>query len=282
MKFFRWGAAGSEKPGVLDEQGKLRDLSALVKDISPSVIASGQLNGLSSRDVHQCNEVGDDVRIGACISRVPNFYCIGLNYHKPDAEEKMLGSNKIVIASKASTAISGPNDDIVLPANSQKTDWEVELGIVIGKPAWKVSEEEALDYVFGFCIVNDVCERDYMFEQGGQWVKGKSVPGYGPVGPWLVTKDEVGDPQDLALWLKRNGKTVQESNTSEMISGVALLVSHMSHYMKLIPGDLIATGTPPGIGMHQKPPAFLQEGDVLELGISLLGEQKICVRREGV
>jgi len=279
MKYLRWGPTGKEKPGALDDVGNIRDLSSLVEDINPEVIASNRLQGLNENDLQNLPIVDRHERIGACVGRVPNFYCIGLNYRKPDAPVDMTGSEKVVITSKATTALSGAHDDILLPANSQKTDWEVELGLVIGKEAWQISEAEALDHVFGYCIVNDVCERDYMFEHGGQWIKGKSVPGYGPAGPYLVSKDEISDPQHLGLWLKLNGHIMQNANTSQMITGVARLVAHMSRYMKLVPGDLIATGTPPGLGMHQQPPVFLQEGDRLELGIAGLGSQRATVRR---
>lgn len=191
----------------------------------------------------------------------------------------MKGSKQVVITSKSSSALSGPFDDVLIPHDSVKTDWEVELGVIIGKTARCVNVEEALDYVFGYCVVNDLCERDYMFEHGGQWIKGKSLPGYGPTGPWLVTKDEIENPQALNIWLEVNGERMQSSCSSRMITGVAHLISHMSHYMELVPGDLIATGTPPGIGMHRVPPTFLRAGDNLKLGIDGLGYQRSVIRQ---
>lgn len=280
MKFLRWGEKGQERPGAMDEQGLIRDLSALIPDFEPHTLSKQCITELTQTDLEKLPLVEDKVRIGACLSWVPNFYCIGLNYHKADAPKAMQGSEKIVITSKATSALAAPYDAIHLPKHSQKSDWEVELGIVMAKECWQVSLAEAMDYVFGYCIVNDICERDYMFEHGGQWIKGKSVPGYGPIGPWLVRKDAIADPQQLDIWLKRNGKYEQQANTERMINGVAQIVSHMSHYMRLLPGDLIATGTPPGIGMHQNPPQFLQPGDRIELGISGLGQQVAQVYQE--
>lgn len=277
MKYLRHGSKGLEQPGVLDANGQARDISHLIADITPLTIAEAALPILEQEEIAKLPLVPDDTRIGACLSWVGNFYCIGLNYRKPDAPQGMDSSNKVVITSKASSALSGPHDTVLLPPGSKSTDWEVELGVVIGKESWRVSPEQAMSHVFGYCVVNDLCERDYMFEHGGQWIKGKSVPGYGPIGPWLVTRDEVSEPQNLPLWLKVNGVLMQASNTAEMITGVAQLVSHMSHYMKLLPGDLIATGTPPGIGMHRKPPVFLKAGDMLELGVDGLGMQSARV-----
>lgn len=279
MKFLRWGNEGQEKPGALDGQGNIRDLSALVQDIGPETIRKNQLTGLTLADLEGFPVVDGNQRVGSCLASVPNFYCIGLNYIKPGAPVELQGSQQVVIASKATTAIAGPYDDIAMPQDSKKTDWEIELGVVIAKDTWQVPVEKIMDHIFGYCIVNDVNERDYMFERGGQWIKGKSVPGYGPIGPWLVTKDEVSNPDNLNLILKKNDVVMQDANTSAMIHGVARLISHMSYFMKLTAGDLIATGTPPGIGMHQTPPAFLQEGDELELSVSGLGVQRSRVVR---
>ncbi|HAV09774.1 MAG TPA: 2-hydroxyhepta-2,4-diene-1,7-dioate isomerase, partial [Rhodobacteraceae bacterium] len=213
-------------------------------------------------------------RIGACLASVPNFYCIGLNYAKHAAETGATPPAEPIIFNKATSCLSGPNDPVIIPRKSVKTDWEVELGVVIGREALYVSEQDALDYVSGYCTINDVSEREFQIERGGQWTKGKSAPSFGPIGPWLVTADEVPDPQALRLWLSLNGKVVQDSDTSDMIFTVRQIISYMSQFMKLMPGDIIATGTPSGVGLGMKPPVFLKPGDVMELEIEGLGRQK--------
>jgi len=276
MKYARISVNDKIIPAVVDSAGSYRSIADFVSDISPQALSSNALPRLSEEEIAQL-ELVQQGNIEACISNIPNFYCIGLNYRKEDAPHDLQASDKVLITSKATTAVCGAQSDIQLPRDSIKTDWEVELGVIISKPAWQISYDDALDYVFGYCVVNDVCERDYMFEHGGQWIKGKSAPSFGPIGPWLVSKDEVENPQDLDLWLKVNGEVKQDSNTKNMISDVRKLVSHMSHYLQLVPGDLIATGTPPGIGMHRNPPEFLRRGDILELSVQGLGSQKSTV-----
>lgn len=280
MKFLRFGDAGQEKPGLLDEQGNIRDLSGHVKDLSGAQLYPEALAELAKLDVNSLPVVEGNPRLGPCVSGTGKFICIGLNYSDHAAETGATVPPEPIIFMKATSAIVGPNDDLLIPRGSEKTDWEVELGIVIGKPAKYVSEAEALDYVAGYCTIHDVSERAFQIERQGQWTKGKSCDTFGPTGPWLVTKDEITDPQNLSMWLKVNGETMQDGSTSTMVYGVAYLVSYLSQFMSLQPGDIISTGTPPGVGMGKKPPRYLKVGDVVELGIEGLGTQKQSVRAD--
>jgi 2,4-didehydro-3-deoxy-L-rhamnonate hydrolase len=274
MKLFRHGPLGAEKPGLIDTSGALRDLSGVVPDIAGAVLGRDSMSRLRALDPATLPRVAAGTRIGACVGAVGNVVCIGLNYADHAAESGMKEPGQPIVFNKHNGAISGPNDDIWLAPGSQKLDWEVELGIVIGERAFHVSEADALQYVAGFCLVNDVSERAYQIEFEGQWTKGKSYPTHCPVGPWLVTPDELGDPQDVDLWLDVNGQRRQTGNTRTMIFGVAQIVSYLSRFMALQPGDVIPTGTPPGVGMGQKPPVFLKAGDVVTLGGRALGEQR--------
>lgn len=274
MKLLRYGPAGQEKTGMLDAQGRVRDLSAHVADLSGHAVAVEALAALREIDPDTLPVVSDPGRIGSCLSRVPNFFCVGLNYAKHAAETGAEPPKEPIIFSKASSALSGPNDPVVIPRGSTKTDWEVELGVVIGRRTLYVSEADALDHVAGYCVINDMSERAFQIERGGQWIKGKSAPTFGPAGPWLVTADEVPDPQSLALKLALNGETVQNSNTDDMIFSVRTIVSYMSQFMALQPGDLIATGTPSGVGMGMKPQRYLRPGDVMEVSVAGLGSQR--------
>ena len=274
MKLLRVGPVGQEKPAILDDKGAIRDLSGQVSDFAGPSVGFEALNAIRAIDLSTLPVIENPDRIGACLASVPNFYCIGLNYAKHAAEAGMDAPKEPIIFSKASSALSGPFDPVIIPRQSTKTDWEVELGVVIGKAASYVSEADALNYVAGYCTVNDVSERAFQIEKGGQWIKGKSAPSFGPIGPYLVTADEVPDPQNLSLSLSLNGATVQDSNTSDMIFGVAEIVSYMSQFMMLLPGDIIATGTPSGVGMGMKPQRFLVEGDVMELEVEGLGRQR--------
>ncbi|PTW51992.1 fumarylacetoacetate hydrolase family protein [Rhodovulum kholense] len=274
MKLLRYGEAGSEKTGLLDAAGRVRDLSAHVPDLSGAAVAIAALDRLRGLDPETLPLVEAPGRIGACLSRVPNFFCVGLNYARHAAETGAEPPKEPILFSKASSALSGPYDPVVIPRDSVKSDWEVELGVVIGRDTLYVSEAEALDHVAGYCVINDVSERAFQIERGGQWVKGKSAPTFGPTGPWLVTADEVADPQALGLSLALNGQTVQDSRTDDMIFSVAEIVSYMSRFMALQPGDIIATGTPSGVGMGMKPQRFLRPGDVMELTVEGLGTQR--------
>ncbi|MCK4204246.1 fumarylacetoacetate hydrolase family protein [Brucella pituitosa] len=280
MKFLRYGETGQEKPGLLDADGNIRDLSAHVSDLSGAVLSPEALAKLGSLDVNALPKVEGNPRLGPCVAGTGKFICIGLNYADHAAESGMAVPPEPVIFMKATSAIVGPNDDLLIPRGSEKTDWEVELGIVIGKTAKYVSEEDALDYVAGYCTLHDVSERAFQIERAGQWTKGKSCDTFGPTGPWLVTKDEVADPQNLGMWLKVNGDTMQDGSTKTMVYGVRHLVSYLSQFMSLQPGDIISTGTPPGVGMGMKPPRYLKAGDVVELGIEGLGTQKQNVRAD--
>ncbi|MDR2310698.1 MAG: fumarylacetoacetate hydrolase family protein [Brucellaceae bacterium] len=280
MKFLRYGETGQEKPGLLDADGNIRDLSAHVSDLSGAVLNPEALVKLSSLDVNALPKVEGNPRLGPCVAGTGQFICIGLNYADHAAESGMAVPPEPVIFMKATSAIVGPNDDLLIPRGSEKTDWEVELGIVIGKTAKYVSEEDALDYVAGYCTLHDVSERAFQIERAGQWTKGKSCDTFGPTGPWLVTKDEVADPQNLKMWLTVNGETMQDGSTKTMVYGVRHLVSYLSQFMSLQPGDIISTGTPPGVGMGMKPPRYLKAGDVVELGIEGLGSQKQNVRAD--
>ncbi len=278
MKFLRVGAPGKERPAVLHSDGSIRDLSGLVPDIAGEFLGSEALSDLAKVNLSDLPVLSAQERIGPCVANVGKFICIGLNYADHAAESGMEVPKEPVIFMKATSAICGPNDDVQIPEGSTKTDWEVELGVVIGCEAKNVSEDKALEHVAGYCVINDVSERAFQLECGGQWVKGKSADTFGPMGPWLVTRDEVEDPRRLGIWLKVNGHTYQDGSTRTMVFGVAHLVSYVSRFMSLQPGDVISTGTPPGVGMGQKPPKYLRPGDVIELGIEGLGEQRQVVR----
>jgi len=273
MKLMRVGEPGKEKPALLEKDGKIRDLSAHVADIGGAAIHPESLAKLAAIDPSSLPELTAG-RIGACVAGTGKFICIGLNFSDHAAETGATVPPEPIIFMKASSAIVGPNDTVLIPRGSEKTDWEVELGVVIGKTAKYVSEADALDYVAGYCVSHDVSERAFQTERAGQWTKGKSCDTFGPIGPWLVTKDEVADPQNLGMWLKVNGKTMQDGSTKTMVYGVAYLVSYLSQFMSLHPGDVISTGTPPGVGMGMKPPQYLKPGDVVELGIEGLGDQR--------
>lgn len=276
MKLLRYGPRGSEKPGLLDGEGRIRDLSGIVGDIAGETLTN--LDRLAGIDPTTLPLVEGNPRLGACVGGTGKFMCIGLNYADHAAESGMAVPAEPVLFMKASSAICGPNDPIIIARGSEKTDWEVELGVVIGKTAKYVSEADALSHVAGYCTINDVSERAWQIERGGQWTKGKSGDNFGPTGPWLVTPDEAGDPQNLAMWLTVNGEKVQNGSTKTMVFGVAELVSYLSQFMTLQPGDVISTGTPPGVGLGMKPPRYLKAGDVVELGIEGLGTQKqLCV-----
>ncbi|WP_204115274.1 fumarylacetoacetate hydrolase family protein [Shimia biformata] len=277
MKLLRYGPRGAEKPGVLDDQGQIRDLSGIVGDIAGDILVN--LDRLTGLDFNNLPVVDGDPRLGACVGGTGKFMCIGLNYSDHAAETGMEVPPEPVLFMKATSAICGPNDPILIPRGSEKTDWEVELGVVIGKPAKYVSEADALDHVAGYCVINDVSERAFQTERAGQWTKGKSCDNFGQTGPWLVTKDEIADPQNLSMWLTVNGETVQDGSTQTMVYGVAHVVSYLSQFMTLHPGDIISTGTPPGVGMGFNPPRYLKAGDVVELGIEGLGQQKqVCIQ----
>ena len=273
MKLVRYGPKGQEKPAILDTGGNIRSLDGRVPDFQGEAVSLAALDAIRAIDVQGLPIVTPD-RIGACLADVPNFHCIGLNYTKHAAETGMELPAEPILFSKATSALSGPFDPVVIPRGSDKTDWEVELGVVIGKTASYVSEADALDHIAGYCTINDMSERAFQLERGGQWVKGKSAPTFGPTGPWLVTTDEVPDPQALRLTLKLNGETMQDSDTSDMIFPVREIVSYMSNFMELRPGDIIATGTPSGVGMGMNPQRFLRPGDVMELEIEGLGSQR--------
>jgi len=274
MKLLRFGPKGQEKPGVIDQDGNIRDLSSAVADYIGANISLEAIAKIKTLDLTQFPVVANPQRIGSCVGTPPNFYCIGLNYAKHAAEAGMQPPKEPVLFNKATSCLSGPNDDVIIPRKSSKADWEVELGVVIGKETLYVSEEEALDCVAGYCIINDMSEREFQIERSGQWVKGKSAPTFGPTGPYLVTTDEIPDPQVLDLKLSLNGEVVQNSNTSDMIFTVRQIVSHMSQFMQLMPGDIICTGTPEGVGLGMNPPRFLRAGEVMELEIEGLGSQR--------
>ena len=277
MKLFRHGPQGTEKPGLVDASGALRDLSGVVWDIVPATLGRDSMSRLQGIDPATLPSVPVGTRLGACVGGVGNVIGIGLNYADHAAEAGMKPPGQPIVFNKHNGAISGPNDEVWLAPGSQKLDWEVELGIVIGERAFHVSEDHALQHVAGFCLVNDVSERAYQIEYEGQWTKGKSYPTHCPIGPWLVTPDELGDHQNVDLWLDVNGVRRQTGNTKTMIFGVAQIVSYLSRFMTLMPGDVIATGTPPGVGMGQKPPVYLRAGDVITLGGRGLGEQRQSV-----
>ncbi len=275
MKLLRYGPQGQEKPALMDANGVIRDLSDHVSDIDGAAISSESLARLSSLDPSSLPDVSREVRIGPCVANVGKFICIGLNYSDHAAESGMPVPDEPVLFFKATSAICGPNDNVEIPRGSTATDWEVELGVVIGRHAKYLKESEALDHVAGYCVVNDVSERDFQLHRSGQWVKGKSADTFGPIGPWLVTCDEVPDPQNLAMYLEVNGKRYQDGSTKTMAFDVATVVAYVSQFMSLQPGDIISTGTPPGVGMGQKPePIYLRPGDRIELGIEGLGVQR--------
>ena len=273
MKLLRFGPAGAEKPGLLDDGGTIRDLSSVIDDFAGATLADTKLAELRAIAPETLPAVAPDVRLGACVGQVGKFICIGLNYADHAAEAGMDLPQEPVVFFKATSAICGANDDIEIPRGSVKTDWEVELGVVIGKTAKYVDRDRALDHVAGYCVVNDLSERDFQLHRSGQWVKGKSCDTFGPIGPWLVTRDEVANPQDLEMYLEVNGKRYQDGSTRTMHFDVATVISHLSQFMSLQPGDVISTGTPPGVGMGQKPECYLKAGDRVELGVEGLGVQ---------
>lgn len=278
MKLLRYGPAGQEKPGLLDASGTIRDLSTTIPDIGGSSLSPAGLDKLKSLDPQALKAVPGNPRIGPCVGHVGKFICIGLNYSDHAAETGATVPPEPIIFMKATSAITGPNDDVIIPKTSQKTDWEVELGVVIGSVARYVSEADAMKHVAGYCLINDVSERAFQTERHGQWTKGKSADSFGPIGPWLVTADEVPDPQNLSMFCDINGKRFQNGSTKTMVYGVRYLVSYLSQFMSLQPGDIISTGTPPGVGMGQKPPVYLKDGDRIHLGIAGLGEQHQTAR----
>lgn len=278
MKLFRHGNPGQEQPGVVDNNGQLRDLSGVVADINGATISDAALQKIAALDLSSLPLVPEGTRFGPCVNNVGKFICIGLNYADHAAESGVAVPLEPVVFMKATSAITGPNDNVIKPRNSTKLDWEVELGIVIGKHASYIELDEALDYIAGYCVINDVSERNFQLERpGGQWDKGKGCDSFGPIGPYLVTRDEVADPLNLNLWLTVNGKTFQNGSTDQMVFGPQFLVHYLSQFMSLQPGDVISTGTPPGVGLGQKPPVYLNAGDVIELGIEGMGVQKQVV-----
>jgi 2-keto-4-pentenoate hydratase/2-oxohepta-3-ene-1,7-dioic acid hydratase in catechol pathway len=274
MKLLRHGERGQEKPGLLHDDGTIRDLSGVVPDIAGAVLSDGGLAAIRAVDPSTLPVVDASTRLGPCVGGTGKFICIGLNYADHAAESGMKVPPEPVIFMKATSAICGPNDPIIVPRGSEKTDWEVELAVIIGTHAKYVTEADAMNHVAGFAVANDVSERAFQTERSGQWTKGKSCDNFGQLGPWLVTRDEVADPQDLDMYCRVNGETKQDGSSRTMVYGVAHLVSYLSQFMSLHPGDVISTGTPPGVGMGQKPPQFLRAGDVVELGIKGLGDQR--------
>jgi 2,4-didehydro-3-deoxy-L-rhamnonate hydrolase len=277
MKLVRWGKAGKEKPGIVDTDGKIRDLSSVVPDITGASLNPASLAKIAKIKLDKLPLVRGKPRLGACVGSVPNFYAVGLNYADHAAETGAPIPKEPILFNKSTSCIMGPNDEVMIPKGSKKTDWEVELAIVIGSRASYVTQKDAMDVIAGFCICNDLSEREYQIERGGQWMKGKGCPTFGPIGPWMVTKDEIKDIQKLSMWLDLNGERVQKGSTKTMIFGVKHIVSYMSQFMELLPGDVITTGTPPGVGLGMKPPRFLKPGDVMRVSIEGLGEQKQLV-----
>ncbi len=275
MKLLRYGLVGEERPGIVDAGGKVRDVSGIVDDIAGETLTNAGLEKLRAVDTSKLPLVEEGTRIGPCVGRVGKFICVGLNYADHARESGVEPPKEPVLFMKATSAICGPNDNVIIPRNSRKTDWEVELGVVIGREARYVEIGDAMNHVAGYCVVNDVSEREFQIERCGQWVKGKSADTFGPIGPWLVSRDEVADPQRLSMWLEIDGRRYQNGSTATMIFGVAHLVSYISQFMSLQPGDIISTGTPPGVGLGQKPePVYLRPGQTMRLGIDGLGEQK--------
>ncbi|WP_312053766.1 fumarylacetoacetate hydrolase family protein [Pantoea brenneri] len=274
MKLLRYGNPGSERPGLLDSNGRLRDLTAHVADIDGDALQPATLNALRQLDPHSLPLVSGEPRLGACVARSGKFICIGLNYADHAAETGAEIPKEPVVFSKWTSAIVGPNDDVEIPRDSVKTDWEVELGVVIGTGGRYISEADAMAHVAGYCVINDVSEREFQIERGGTWDKGKGCDTFGPIGPWLVTADEIPDPHQLNLWLEVDGRRYQNGNTRTMIFRIPEIISYLSRFMSLQPGDIISTGTPPGVGLGQKPPLYLKAGQVMHLGIEGLGEQR--------
>ncbi len=276
MKLLRIGEAGSERPAMLDGDGRARDLSGIVDDIAGNALTPEGLARIAAADPSSL-PVLEKGRIGPCVGRVGKFICIGLNYSDHAAETGAEVPKEPVVFMKATSAICGPDDEVKIPRGSHKTDWEVELGVIIGKGGAYIEEADALEHVAGYCVINDVSEREFQIERGGTWDKGKGCDTFGPIGPWLVTRDEVADPQNLSMWLEVDGKRYQNGSTATMVFGVRHLVSYVSRFMSLQPGDIISTGTPPGVGMGQKPQTYLKGGEVMELGIEGLGSQRQTV-----
>jgi len=283
MKLLRYGPGGAEKPGVLDAKGAIRDLSGVIPDLGGSALLPDSLDRLRQIDPNSLPAVAGAPRIGACVAAVGKFICVGLNYSDHAAESNMAVPKEPIIFMKATSSIVGPDDDLEIPKGSEKTDWEVELGVVIGKTAKYVEPQDAMAHVAGFCVVHDVSERAFQLEGTGQWVKGKSADTFGPIGPWLVTPDEISDCQDLDMWLEVDGKRYQTGNTRTMVFDVAFLVSYLSRFMSLRAGDIISTGTPPGVGHGMKPPVYLRQGQEVRLGVAGLGEQRqrVIAHRKG-
>ena len=279
MKLLRHGDFGKEKPGIIDQEGKIRDLSDHITDINGDTINASSLKKIAAIDLSSLPTVSNTTRLGACVGNVGKFLCIGLNYSDHAAESGLPVPSEPILFSKATSAIVGPNDNVEIPRNSSETDWEVELGISIGKKAKYINEDDAEDYIAGYCVVNDVSERAFQIKREGQWTKGKSCDTFGPTGPYLVTKDEIPDVQNLKMYLDVNGKRMQDGSTNTMIFSAKHIVYYLSQFMSLNPGDVIATGTPPGVGLGMKPPVFLNAGDTMKLGIEGLGEQnQTCIQ----
>ena len=276
MKTLRYREGNSVKPGIVDKEGKIRDVSSIVDDWDHTTLTVKKLHSVQSMDLLSLPVVDNNVSIAPCVCKesIGKFICIGLNYSDHAEETGMEVPPEPIMFMKATSAVIGPNDDVLIPKNSFKSDWEVELGVIIGKEAKYINEDQSQDHIAGYCVVNDLSERAFQIERSGQWVKGKSCDTFGPIGPYLVTKDEIADPQNLKMWLDVNGKRMQDGSTSTMVYGVNFLVSYLSQFMSLQPGDIISTGTPPGVGMGMKPQVFLKPGDVMRLGIEGLGEQK--------
>lgn len=274
MKLVRFGHPGQEKPGVIDSAGTIRDLSSIIDDIAGDVLSDTGLQRLRDVDMATLPEVADTTRLGPCVGQVGKFICIGLNYSDHAAETGAEVPPEPVVFNKWTSAICGPNDRVEIPRGSQKTDWEVELGVIIGKGGRYIGEDEAMSHVAGYCVVNDVSEREFQLERSGTWDKGKGCDTFGPLGPWLVTRDDVADPHQLKMWLEVDGKRYQDGSTRTMVYQIPFLISYLSRFMSLQPGDVISTGTPPGVGMGQQPPVYLQDGQCMRLGIEGLGEQQ--------
>jgi len=281
MKFLRYGTNGRERPALLDSQHQIRDLGTLVSDLDGKALSRTNLDRLRSVDASDLPIVAPPVRIAPCVTAVGKIVCIGLNYLDHAAESESEAPQEPVLFLKSTTAITGPNDNIILPPGSRKLDWEVELGVIIGRRATRIDKEQSLEHVAGYCIINDISERDFQLERGGQWVKGKSFDSFAPIGPWVVTKDEIPDPQCLSMSLEVNGFRYQESNTNQMIFTVKELISYVSQFMTLEPGDILSTGTPAGVGLGQTPPVYLRAGDVVVVAIEGLGEQRQTVSNYG-
>ena len=280
MKLLRYGPKGKEKPGILDQHGKIRSLAKVVKDIDGEAISPAGLAKLRKVNVAKLPLVPGKPRIGACVTGSQKFIAIGLNYADHAAESGLKVPPEPVVFTKHVSCITGPNDTITIPPKSEKSDWEVELGVIIGRKAKNIKEADAMKHVAGYCVVNDLSEREFQIERSGQWTKGKSYDTFGPIGPWLVTRDEVKDPQNLSMWLELNGKRVQDGSTKTMVYGVGFIVAYLSQFFTLMPGDIITTGTPPGVGMGMKPPQYLKPGDKMVIAIEGLGVQRQVVKRD--